>query len=102
MKKDEEQVRTRNKVSALVEEGYPDEEIARELCLEIGSRYSRKTVRWYKSCLIAKQNQKKPLKSMAVPFTAMREKPHKESIRGLGVRLERNMALLPERNALNK
>ncbi len=66
MKKDEEHVRIRTEVEGLVKAGLSDEYIAKKLDLEIGMRYKRKTVRWYKYCLVAKENQRKAFEKYGV------------------------------------
>lgn len=59
MKRDLEHVKIRDEVEQLVKKGLSDEVIGKKLGLEFGTRYERKTVRWYKYCLAARRNQRK-------------------------------------------
>lgn len=59
MKKDEEHIKMRTRVKELIDEEKTDEEIAKILNLAVGAPYTRGAVRWYKRCLVAKENQKK-------------------------------------------
>ena len=61
MKKDFNHIKIRDKIKCLLNKNKPIEEIARELKLPIGSRYIKKSAKWYYYCLIAKRNQKKAI-----------------------------------------
>jgi hypothetical protein len=59
MHRDEEHEKIRDIVKNFIDSGLTLDEIAGLLGLEVGTRYKRGTVTWYKYCLIAKENQKK-------------------------------------------
>ena len=58
MKKDKNHIKMRNKVELLLDLGFSIEDIAAKLHLLIGTRFIRKSVKWYKYCIMAKKNQK--------------------------------------------
>ena len=64
MRRDEQHVKMRTMVETLVEEGFSDEVISQKLNLQIGERYLSGTVRWYRFCIAAKQNQRKAFEKL--------------------------------------
>lgn len=61
MKKNSEHIKIRETVEHLMYGGFSIEEIAKKLALPIGSRYIKKSAKWYRYCIIAKQNQRKAI-----------------------------------------
>lgn len=61
MKKDKEHIKIRDKAERLLDKGRSIEYIARSLRLPLGSRYIKKSAKWYKYCIVAKRNQKKAI-----------------------------------------
>ncbi len=51
----------RNKVENLMHKGLTIEQIANRLKLPVGTRYIRKSAKWYKYCVVAKKNQRKAI-----------------------------------------
>src|SRR3989304_553650 len=62
MKLDKNHIEIRNKVEALMDCGYSTEKIAVKLKLPLGTRFIKQSARWYKSCVVAKSNQRKAIK----------------------------------------
>ena len=62
MKLDKNHIEIRNKVEALMDCGYSTEKIAVKLKLPLGTRFIKQSARWYKSCVVAKRNQRKAIK----------------------------------------
>ncbi|MCK4589576.1 MAG: hypothetical protein KAT77_03975 [Nanoarchaeota archaeon] len=61
MKKDKKHIKIRNQVESFLDSDLSIEEIAKKLKLPIGSRFVKKSAKWYKYCIIAKKNQKKAI-----------------------------------------
>lgn len=61
MNTDKKHIQTRNKIESLMNKGFSIEEIAKKLKLSVGSRYVKKSAKWYRYCVRAKQNQKKAI-----------------------------------------
>jgi len=61
MKLDKNHIEIRNKVEELVVKGFSIVKIAHKLKLPLGTRFIKKSARWYKYCVIAKRNQKKAI-----------------------------------------
>jgi|TARA_B100001971_G_C18239214_1_gene569570 hypothetical protein len=61
MNKDKKHVEMRNKVSSLLDTGMSIEEISDKLKLPLGTRFLKKSAKWYRYCIIAKKNQKKAI-----------------------------------------
>ena len=61
MKLDKNHIEMRNKVENLMHKGLTIEQIANRLKLPVGTRYIRKSAKWYKYCVVAKKNQRKAI-----------------------------------------
>jgi hypothetical protein len=61
MRKDKEHIEIRNKVEELLSNQHSIKEISRKLNLPIGSRFIKRSVKWYIYCIKAKENQKKAI-----------------------------------------
>ncbi len=61
MNKDKKHIQIRNKIEELMDKGLSIEKIAKKLNLELGTRFIKGTVKWYRYCVRAKQNQKKAI-----------------------------------------
>jgi len=61
MKLDKNHLELRNKIEELMDEGFSIGKIAHKLKLPLGTRYIKKSAKWYKYCVIAKRNQKKAI-----------------------------------------
>lgn len=59
--KDEQHNELRDYVKELISRGLTDQDIAEILELELGTRYIKYSVKWYKYCVLAKENQKKAI-----------------------------------------
>lgn len=51
----------RNKVEWLMDNEFSIEEIAKKLKLPLGTRYIKKSAKWYRYCIVAKRNQRKAI-----------------------------------------
>jgi len=58
---DKDHVKIRNEVNSFLQKGVSIEKIAEILKIPIGTRYLKRTVRWYLCCIRAKENQKKAI-----------------------------------------
>ncbi|MBU3907123.1 MAG: hypothetical protein KKA64_02625 [Nanoarchaeota archaeon] len=58
---DKNHIRIREEVGALLSRGYSVEEVAKRFSLPIGTRFQKGTIKWYRYCMVAKQNQKKAI-----------------------------------------
>lgn len=61
MKKEMKHIEARNKVKALIDLGFSLEDISKKMNIPVGSRFIKKTVKWYRYCIRAKENQKKAI-----------------------------------------
>ena len=61
MKINKNHIEMRNKVENLMRLNFPIEEIAQKLSLPLGSRFIKKSAKWYRYCIRAKDNQKKAI-----------------------------------------
>ena len=61
MKKDENHIKMRDEIEKLICKGFSIEEIALKLNLALGSRYIKKSAKWYKYCIVAKKNQERAI-----------------------------------------
>ena len=61
MKKDEKHIEIRNTIENLLDRDFSITEIAHKLNLPLGTRYVKKSAKWYRCCVIAKKNQKKAI-----------------------------------------
>ena len=61
MKNNQKHIEMRNKVKTLINLGFSIEEIADKLNLPVGTRFVKKSAKWYKFCIVAKENQKKAI-----------------------------------------
>ncbi|MFH1592366.1 MAG: hypothetical protein ABIB47_03290 [Candidatus Woesearchaeota archaeon] len=60
-KKEPNHIEMRNKVESFLKKGFSMERIAERLSVPIGTKWIKGSVRWYRSCLVAKENQKKAI-----------------------------------------
>lgn len=51
----------RDKVESYLKEGISINKIAKKLSLPLGTRFIKKSAKWYKFCVVAKENQKKAI-----------------------------------------
>ena len=61
MKLDKNHIEIRNNVESLMRKRLSIGEIANRLKLPVGTRFIKKSVGWYKYCIIAKKNQRKAI-----------------------------------------
>ena len=61
MKNNQKHIEMRNKVKTLINLGFSIEEIASKLNLPVGTRFVKKSAKWYRYCIVAKKNQKKAI-----------------------------------------
>jgi len=54
-------IEMRDRVGALLKKGFSIEEIAEKLSIPVGTRFIKCSAKWYRYCLIAKENQKKAI-----------------------------------------
>ncbi|MBU2476494.1 hypothetical protein KKG83_03415 [Candidatus Micrarchaeota archaeon] len=94
MKQDENHIKVREEVKLLVETGFSDEEISKKLGLKVGARYKKKTVKWYKFCIAAKQNQKKALEKHGYSLYSKAGKIAQRKYPSLGHELGKNYGSL--------
>ncbi len=59
--KDKEHIKIRNLIEDSFREGLPLEEISEKFSIPIGTRFVKKSVKWYIYCIKAKQNQRRAI-----------------------------------------
>ena len=73
-------MKIRSKVERLLKKGLTIEEIAKRLNLPLGSRYTKKSAKWYKYCIIAKRNQKIAIKNTRISIVGQAKFPNKNTL----------------------
>ena len=59
--KNKEHIKIRTKVENFLKDNFSIEEIAENLDLPLGTRFIKKSAKWYRYCIKAKENQKKAI-----------------------------------------
>lgn len=60
--KDKEHIEIRDKVESFLRQGLSIQKIANKLSLPLGTRFIKRSAKWYRYCIRAKENQKKAIK----------------------------------------
>ncbi len=62
MKKDKVHIEIRNKIESLLKKGISIEKISKTFSIPLGTRYVRGSAKWFRYCIVARENQKKAIK----------------------------------------